>query len=314
MAHNLFGYPPARERRGEQQVGGKAIVQTRLTEYEAQAWEALRARALGRALAIASHILEHHPRALGAHLLAGEALRSSGHVDIARDFLLRALSADPEALPAYAGLSRLAAAERDMEEANWYAERAFELTPWNPRGREWLRRMHARRDGIEYRRIYLTRAALTRLWVASGSLWRARLELESLLRHLPQRLDLQVTLIEVLWRLEEHASMAIRCERVLEVLPHCWKANLLLGLHRQQEGHRREATRCLVQAQDVDPDGTRASQLLAPEGPPPWQPASVPPWDGANLPVWAEAVAQLQERTPPLSSEEVVWVREGDRQ
>jgi len=88
----------------------------------------------------------------------------------------------------------------------------------------------------------------------------------------------------------------------------------LLGLYRQQEGHRQEATRYLAQAQDVDPDGARTSHLLAPEALPPWEPASVPAWDGANLPVWAEAVAQLQERTALLSSEEVAWVREGDRQ
>ena len=287
-------------------------MQRRVSEYEAEAWEALRAGAPGRALAIGSHILEHYSQALGAHLLVGEVLRSSGHVHRARDFLLRALSADPEALPAYAGLSRLAAAEKEMEEANWHAERAFELAPWDPRGREWLRRVRARRDGVEHRRIYLTRAALARLWVASGSLWRARLELESLLHDIPQRLDLQVTLIKVLWRLKEHGSMALRCERVLEVLPRCWKANLLLGLYRQQEGHHQKATSYLRRAQEVDPDGARTRQLLTPEASPPWEPASVPLWDGANLPLWAEAVAQPKERIVLLSSEEVAWVREGD--
>lgn len=285
--------------------------QVRLGECEAQAWGALQAGELVRALAIGAHILEYCPQSLSAHLLVGEALCRSGRVERARDFLLRALSADPEALSAYAGLSRLAAAEGDIEGAIWHAERAFELAPWDARGGQWLRRTHARRDGLERRRIPLTRSALARLYMVSGFLWRARLELEFLLNEIPQRLDLQVALIEVLWRLEEHRGMAIRCERVLEVIPHCWKANLLLGLTRQREGRRREAAEYLAQAQAVDPDGGRTVQLFGAETPLPWEPVSVPPWDGANPPIWAEAVAQLQECTPVLSPEEVAWVREG---
>lgn len=291
-------------------MGSKAMEQTSLSEYEAEARRALKDGALARALAIGAHILEHHPQAVGAHLLVGEVLRRSAHVERAREFLLRALSADPEAPCAYAGLSRIAAAEGDMEGAIWNAERAFELAPWDARGQQWLRRLHARRDGVERRLIPLTRAALARLYVAGGSLWRARSELESLLSEAPQRLDLQMALIEVLWRLDEHQGLVIRCERVLEVLSHCWKANLLLGLYRQQEGRRREAAKYLALAQAVDPDGERTRQLLGAEAPLPWEPVLVPSWDEANLPVWTEAVAQLQKRTPLFSPEEVAWVWE----
>jgi len=289
------------------------MVQISLSDYEAEAWESLEAGGAGRALAMGAHILRYYPRSLGAHLLVGEALRSSGHTEMAKDFLLRALSADPEAVRAYSGLSRLAA-DRDLEAANWYAERAFELAPWDPQGREWMRRTRAHRDGVEYRWVYLTRAALARLWVASDSLWRARLELECLLGGIPHRVDLQMTLIEVLWQLHDYGGMALHCKRVVEALPHCWKANLLLGLYLQQQGADEEATRYLAEAQDVDPDGRRASQLLASERPLPWEPASVPPWDEANLDVWGEAVARLQRSMPRLSSEEAAWVREVDRQ
>jgi tetratricopeptide (TPR) repeat protein len=285
------------------------VEQTILSEYGAEAWRALEAGAPARALAIGAHILEHHPQAVSAHLLVGEALRRSGHIEGAREFLLRSLSADPEASTAYTGLSQMAAANGGLEEAIWHAERSFELAPWDARGRQWLRRLRARREGVERRRASLTRAALARLYVGSGSFQRGKLELESLLSETPQRLDLQATFIEVLWRLEDYQGLAIHCEQVLRVLPHCWKANLLLGLCQQQMGRLKEARTHLAQAQSVDPDGGWAARLLGTEALLPWEPASVPPWDGTNLPLWAKAIAQSQKRTPLFGPQEVAWVR-----
>jgi tetratricopeptide (TPR) repeat protein len=284
-----------------------------LSECEAEARSALEAGALARALAIGAHILEHHPQAVGAHLLVGEALRRSGHTEGAEKFLLRALSADPEASCAYAGLSHVAAARGDLEEAIWHAERAFESAPWQARGQQWLRRLRGRRDGVERRGAALTRAALARLYTAGGSPWRARLELESLLSQDPQRLDLRATLIEVLWRLEDSWGLTVQCDRVLEVLPRCWKANLLLGLHRQQERHSEEANKHLTRAQAVDPDGSRAARLLGAEAVLPWEPVPIPRWEGANVSIWTEAIAQLRERTPLLSAQEMAWMWEGRR-
>jgi tetratricopeptide (TPR) repeat protein len=282
--------------------------QVGLSVCEEEAWRALEAGAPARALAIGAHILEHYPRAVSAHLLVGEALRRSGHIEGAQEFLLRSLSADPEASSAYAGLSQLAAANGDLEEAIWHAERAFELTPWDARGQQWLRRLRARRDSVERRRVPLTRAALARLHVSGGSFHRARLELESLLREDPQRLDLLATLIVVLWRLEEAQDLVVHCEQALELLPDCYKANLLLGFWQQQEGNLAQATEHLAQAQAVDPDGRQAAQLLGAETALAWEPTSVPPWDGANLPLWTKAVAQLQEGTPLFDPQEVAWM------
>ena len=288
--------------------------QPSLGEYGAEAWRALEAGAPARALAIGAHILEHYPQAVSAHLLVGEALRRSGHTERAREFLLRSLSADPEASSAYAGLSHLAAANGDLGEAIWHAERAFESAPANARGRQWLRRLRARRDGVERRRVSLTRAALARLYAGSGSLHRARLELESLLREVPQRLDLQTTLIVVLWCLGEVQDLVVRCEQVLDMLSHCWKANLLLGRCRQREGQLAEAAEHFARAQAVDPDGGQAVQLLGAGTALAWKPGSVPPWDGANLQLWTKAVAQLQKGIPMFSPEEVAWMWRADEE
>jgi len=251
---------------------------------------------------------------VSAHLLVGEALRRSGHVERAREFLLRSLSADPEASAAYAGLSQMAAAGGGLQEAIWHAERAFELAPWDARGRQWLRRLRARRDGVERRRVSLTRPALARLYIGGGSFQRGKLELESLLSEVSQRLDLQTAFIEVLWRLEDYQGLAIHCEQVLGVLPYCWKANLLLGLCQQQEGYLSEANTHLAQAQAVDPGGEWTAQLLGAEAALPWEPAVVPAWDGANLPPWTRAVEQLQSCTPMFNPQEVAWIWKGQEE
>jgi tetratricopeptide (TPR) repeat protein len=282
--------------------------QTSLSEFEAEAWRALEAGVPARALAIGAHILEYRPQAVSAHLLVGEALRRSGHVERAREFLLRSLSANPEASAAYAGLSQMAAVDGGLQEAIWHAERAFELAPWDARGRQWLRRLRARRDGVERRRVSLTRPALARLYVGGGSFQRGKLELESLLSEVPHRLDLRTTLIEVLWRLEDYQGLAVHCEQVLDVLPYCWKPHLLLGLWQQQEGRLGEADTHLAQAQAVDPGGEWTARLLDAEAELPWEPASIPSWDGADLPLWTKAVAQLQKRTPMFNPQEVAWM------
>jgi tetratricopeptide (TPR) repeat protein len=277
-------------------------------EYEAEACRALEAGAPARALAIEAHILAHHPQALSAHLLVGEALHRCGHANGAQEFFLRSLSADPEATRAYAGLSQLAAADGDLAQAIWYAERALESAPAGERGRQWLRRLCSRRDGAERRGISLTRAALARIYASSGCLHRARLELETLLREMPQRLDLQTTLIEVLWRLEGDLGLARQCEQILGRLPRCWKVNLIWGLRLQREGHPAGAAEHFAQARAVDPGGERSTRLLGAEAELPWRPVSVPPWDGANLARWTGLVAQLQKSDTAFSPEDVAWM------
>jgi len=287
--------------------------QSGVWEWEMAARTALEAGALGRTLAIGAHILKHYPRALEAHLLVGEALRRRGHAERAEDFLLRAQSADPEAPRAYDGLSHIAAARGDLATAIWRAERAVAVAPWDASRRQWLRRLYARWDGIERQRVPLTRAALVRLYMAAGALWKARGELEPLLDEVPQRLDLRVALIEVLWRLEEYQEMALHCERVLRALPHCWKANLWLGLQRRREGRRWLAAGHLARAQATDPAGERTARLLGPVTQLPWAPASIPPWDGTDLPLWEEVVAKLRARgvrAPRLDRQEVAWLQE----
>ena len=116
-----------------------------------------------------------------------------------------------------------------------------------------LRRLYSRRDGVEPERIGLTRGALARMY-AQGELYtQAIAELRALLKELPDRVDLQILLAEVLWRDEQRNDASSMAEQVLDKLPHCLTANLLLGEIWLKGGFADEGETHLRRAQSLDP-------------------------------------------------------------
>lgn len=245
-------------------------------------------------LAHGRHILEHYPKHLATYAVMGKGLFEAGQQEMAEDMFRRVLSGDPEDPLIHAGLSAIYEQRSDLQKALWYLERAFELAPDNGVIRNELRRLYGRIDGVEPGRLDLTPGALARLYARGALYSRAIEEFRALLAEDDQRVDLMVALAEALWRNGQTVQAEEACLEVLERLPYCLKANLLLGEIYTRTG-RAEARECLQRAQALDPTNEVAAALLEeaspltprtvrlprldyrpPEERPAWMPSAIP--------------------------------------
>ncbi|RME33705.1 MAG: hypothetical protein D6793_09415, partial [Thermoflexia bacterium] len=232
-----------------------------LREYVQRVDELIEKGRYDEAQAHLRHILQHYPKYLSAYRLFGQVLLEMGQDGPAEEMFRRALSGDPEDFIARVGMSMIYDRHGDLLQALWQMERAFELAPENEVIQEELRQLYGRRDGLAPARVQLTRGALGRLYLRGGMYARAAEVFRSLIAEEPERMDLWVALAEALWRDGQRVQAEEACLRVLDELPFCLKANLILGEIWTRSG-REEATIHLRRAEALDPENHKAVALL----------------------------------------------------
>jgi tetratricopeptide (TPR) repeat protein len=265
-------------------VRGKAVSEVSLGAYCAEIEELIASGAYDEAIATCRHILGHHPKYVEAYRLLGMACLEKGEYLEAADLFKRVLSADPESLAARSGLGRVYEEEDSPDEAIWQMERAFELAPYQEAIRNRLRLLYIRRDGIEAPRIKLTRGALGRLYAKDGIFQQAIAEFKSLLEEDRDLIDIQLALAEALWRDGQGREAASTCQDILEKLPHCLKANLILGEIWFDSGREDEAEALFQIARALDPENVWSQALFG---------------DRSPLPVETVMIPRLEEVPPP---------------
>jgi len=244
-------------------------------------------------IAHGKHILKQYPKHVTTYQLLGKAMLEAGQNEHAADMFRRVLSADPEDMVAWVGMSEVYHQRDELDAATWFLERAFELVTDNEIVEEELRHLYGRPDGIEPQRVQLTRGALARLYLKGDLLSRAINEFRALLAEHPERVDLSVALAEALWRNEQRLEASEVCQRVLDVLPYCLKANLLLGEIWTSSG-REEGQMYLRRAEAADPENHMAQELF-----------------GAVSPLLAREVQIVPlEREPATDEERPAWMAE----
>jgi len=255
------------------------------------------------------HILKQYPKHVGTYRLLGKAMLEAGQDEDAADMFRRVLSVDPEDLVAWVGMSEIHGRRGELDAATWYLERAFEVATDNEVVAEELRRLYGRRDGVEPRQIQLTRGALARLYLKGDLLSRAISEFRALLAEYPDRIDLRVALAEALWRNDQRLEAVEVCQQILDVMPYCLKANLILGEIWASKGHE-EAQTYLRRAEAVDPQNHMAQELFGATSPLPAQEVWVTPLavEGpteAKRPAWMAGVEAVPAEEPALAEGEM---------
>ncbi|WP_322800427.1 tetratricopeptide repeat protein [Thermoflexus sp.] len=298
-----------------------------LSQYCAEIERLLQDEAYDEAIAHGFHILKRYPKYYRVYRLLGQAYLEKGQDEAAMDLFARSLGADPEDFLPRIGLSVLYERQGKIAEAAWQMERAYEILPYNEFIREELAKLYARRDGVPPEFLPLTRGALARLY-ARGHLYAAAIaELESLLQEAPRRYDLRALYLEVLWRDGRRLEAARAAQSLLQELPYCLKANLILGEFWMASGREADARELFRRAAAVDPELTLVPDLLGPTAS--IQPASVrierliyvpptpayarPPVEEGEIPEWLQALGlPLGEAIPsaeapaPVGQEEVL--------
>ncbi len=212
-------------------------------------------------------VLANFPKHVKTLELLAEIRMRQGRAREAADLLYRVLSADPESRNAYALLGYLNRERGDLERALWYTERAFELAPGDERLRHDLKDLYAQIGRGAGARLKLTRGGLVRIWMRNRFYWKVAKEIETLLAEQPERMDLRLLRAEALWRNGQEAESERVCQQVLEELPNCLKALLILGeqwLNGERDAQAREM---LQRAMALDPENALAQELFGPDSP-----------------------------------------------
>ncbi|MFQ5886321.1 MAG: tetratricopeptide repeat protein, partial [Anaerolineae bacterium] len=287
------------------------MVEIGLGEYCDEVKELIKAQSIDEAIAICRHILERFPKYIMPYRLLGEAALEREEYDEAASLFTRVLGANPEDVIAHVGLAVVHDGKKELEEAIWHLERAFELAPGNTEIRQELKRLYGEREGVEPPRVKLTPAALARLYLREGLYDRAITELRPLLKEDRDRVDLKVALAEALWQEGRRREAAESCQEILELLPNCLKTNLILGLIWKESGQKEEGETLLVRAQALDPENRVAQELFGEASPLPPEkvllprleeiptPPPVPEVEEIALPKPEEAVEEMAEEEMP---------------
>jgi tetratricopeptide (TPR) repeat protein len=283
-----------------------------LQEYCEQIESTIEQGRYAEAVAHGKCILKHYSKHVATYRMLGKAMLEAGQDEYAIDMFRRVLSADPEDMLAWVGMSEVHSRRGELDAAVWYLERAFELATDNKVVEEELRHLYGRRDGIEAQRVQLTRGALARLYLRGDLLSRAIGEFRALLAEHPERVDLSIALAEALWRNDQRLEASEVCQQVLDVLPYCLKVNLILGEIWNSSG-REEGQMYLRRAEALDPENRVAQELFGAASVLPAREVRIVPLEyqppvEEERPTWMAEVEAASLEGPPLTEREAALV------
>ena len=233
-----------------------------LREYLNRIEDWIRSADPDRAITHGRHILTYYPECIWVHRILGEAYLDKGLLAEARDSFGRTLDADPENAIAHISLSLTYDRLGMLPEAIWHMERAFDVASGNAEVRTELTALYLRRGDSRSAGPALTRGAMARVYAHNGLLERAIAEYQEALRQNPGLLDARAGLAEAQWRAGLGQEALESCRLLLEQLPGCLKALLILGQRLLVDNQEAEAEAALAEAQALDPENRLAQAMM----------------------------------------------------
>lgn len=227
------------------------------------------------AVAVCRRILSAFPRCVQPYDLLGQAMLRRSSPERAAALYARVLSVDPQNSPALLGMSLAHELWGAHDTAKAWAQCAAEVASnRGPSSAEWLWQAVSQIDRAHDR--VPTRAGLAYMMLRAGMFRQAAREFRSILAECPSRADLGVALAEASYRFGDNSSAATTCEDLLQTLPDCLEALLILGkleLNADTEGRAREMLR---RAQTLDPENRLAQRLFGGDSPLPPRSVRIP--------------------------------------
>ncbi|MBL8160933.1 MAG: tetratricopeptide repeat protein [Anaerolineae bacterium] len=199
------------------------------------------------------HILQYYPKNAETYRRMGKALVYGNNFNEAGEVLRRVLSIYPDDYTAHAGLSEVYLAEKRLDDAIWHLERAFEQEPNNEAVLDTLRELYRRHRKTEYSKIQLTAGAVARQYIRNGLYEQAIETLNAALERSPERIDLQLLLAQTYRSAGYRLESGETAFKVLQTLPECLEANLILAELWLEEERPTDAQRFINRVQSVDP-------------------------------------------------------------
>ncbi|GHO73230.1 hypothetical protein KSD_10010 [Ktedonobacter sp. SOSP1-85] len=232
---------------------------TTLRDYLQQTEDLISRGEHEEALARCQQILAQHPESLEAQRLLGEVYFAQGKLEEAQQAFDWVLMNDPENVVVYCDRALISESLSDFDTALDCYQQAYELSRGNSHIREEFNKLSARagQQGFMF-----SRAGLARLYTRGDLVTQAIQEWEAVLAVTPERLDARLGLLEALWREGLYDRTEQLARQILQDVPGCLKAQLLLA-HIISPRDLHQAEDLIKRAEALDPDLLMAQELFA---------------------------------------------------
>ena len=235
------------------------MAQTTLRDRIQNIEDAISAGQIDGAMADCQELLARYPDALEIQRLLGEVYLAQGRLDEAQQTFDWILVNDPENVIAYCDRALICEHQSDIDTALDCYQQAYELSRGNSQIRQEFNHLSAKAGQQEF---MLSRAGLARLYMRGDLLTQAIQEWEAVLSITPDRLDARLGLMETYWREGLYDQVEQMASRILEEIPNCEKALLLLS-HVTSAFNMQHARELLQRAELLDPELVMAQELFA---------------------------------------------------
>ena len=233
--------------------------QITLRDHIQQIEDAISAGQIDEAMADCQKILAHYPDALEIQRLLGEVYLAQGRLEEAQQTFDWILINDPENVIVYCDRALICEHQKDLDTALDCYQQAYELSRGNSQIRQEFNALSKRAGQQEF---MLSRAGLARLYMRGQLLTQAVQEWEAVLVASPDRLDARLGLLETFWREGVYDEVERMSSRILEEVPQCLKALLLLA-HVTSAYNMQRARDLIARAVMLDPELLMAQDLFS---------------------------------------------------
>ncbi|HBE24990.1 MAG TPA: hypothetical protein DDW33_04800 [Ktedonobacter sp.] len=235
------------------------MAQTTLRDYLQTTEDAISTGRVNDALANCQYILTHFPEALEAQRLLGEVYLAQGKLEEAQQTFDWVLTNDPENVMAYCNRALICERMSDYDTALDCYQQAYELSRGNSQIRQIFNQLS---EKVGQQGFIFSRAGLARLYMRGDLLPQAAQEWDTVLVNTPVRLDARTGLLETYWREGLYDQVEHLARAILQEVPHCLKALLLLA-HVTFAQDALQAQDLMRQAEALDPDQVMAQELFS---------------------------------------------------
>ncbi len=235
------------------------MANTTLREYLQKTEDAISSGRIDDAMSNCQRILSYFPDALEAQRLLGEVYLAQGQLEEAQQTFDWILVNDPENVIAYCNRALTSERLSDIDTALDCYQQAYELSRGNSQIRQEFNQLSAK---VGQQEFMFSRAGLARLYMRGDLLTQAVQEWEAVLSVSPERLDARTGLLEAYWREGTYDKVEQLATQILEEIPTCLKALVLLA-HATSTYNLERAKELIQRAQVLDPELVMAHELFS---------------------------------------------------
>ena len=231
---------------------------TTFFDYLQNTEDAISSGHIDDAMAKCQHILSYFPDSLEAQRLLGEIYLAKGQLEEAQQTFDWILVNDPENVIVYCDRALTSERLSDIDTALDCYQQAYELSRGNSQIRTKFNQLSTK---VGQQEFMFSRAGLARLYMRGDLLTQAEQEWETVLNTSPERLDARTGLLETRWREEAYDKVEQLASQILEEIPTCLKALLLLA-HVTSTFNMERSRELLQRAETLDPELVMAQDLF----------------------------------------------------